>query len=112
MEAQYLYEIVALVLLVAAALVFFILPDRHERNSLKKKVDALAPGDRVTLKNGLDAVVESVGDGSAIVTTGPDGVRLEAALWGIESVEAAAGEREGSRSGLSRVAGRTAERAR
>lgn len=109
MEANYLYEVVALVLLVGAALAFFILPDRHERKRLARQVVALTPGDRVTAKSGLVGTVVSVDDGLVVIETGPDKVRLELALWGVASVEAPA---ETGRDVFDRVAGRTAERAR
>lgn len=87
MENAYLYQLIALVLLVGAALFLFILPDRKKKKQLESDLDGLRPGDIVYTQNGLRGEVETVQDGLVTVRCLPDQVRLELARWGVVRVE-------------------------
>ena len=49
MPPEYLYQLIALVLLVAAALFLFIIPNHKKKKALDRQLDALSCGDRVYL---------------------------------------------------------------
>lgn len=87
MENAYLYQLIALVLLVGVALFLFILPDSKKNKQLARDRAGIRPGDLVYTQNGLHGrVVQRNGD-LVTVSCAPDGARLELALWGIVQVE-------------------------
>lgn len=77
-------------LLIALALVYFglfyflkIRPDRKRRKEKQDMKKALMPGDEVTMIDGIVGTICAVKEGTVVVETGADRVRLEYAKWGI-----------------------------
>lgn len=76
--------------LLALALVYFGLfyflklrPDRKRRKNKQEMKNSLAPGDEVTMIDGIVGTVCAIKEGTVVVETGADRVRLEYAKWGI-----------------------------
>lgn len=72
------------------ALVYFglfyflkIRPDRKRRKEKQDMKKSLAPGDEVTMIDGIVGSVCAIKDGTVVVETGADRVRLEYAKWAI-----------------------------
>lgn len=73
-------------LLVVYFVVFYFLkmrPDRQRRKEKQEMKKSLMPGDEVTMIDGIVGTVCAVKDGTIVVETGADRVRLEYAKWGI-----------------------------
>ena len=77
-------------ILFALAVVYFLLfyflkmrPDRQRRKEKQEMKKSLAPGDEVTMIDGIVGTICAVKDGTVVVETGADRVRLEYAKWGI-----------------------------
>ena len=87
MPPEYLYQLIALVLLIAAALFLFIIPDHKKKKALDRQLGALSSGDRVYTKNGLRGTVVRVEGELVTVACEPSGVQLELARWGIVRTE-------------------------
>lgn len=87
MPSETIYQLVALVLLITAALVFFIIPDYRKKKSLNRELDALKPGDYIYTKNGLRGEVVSVNEKLIIVSCEPNKVELEIARWGVDRTQ-------------------------
>lgn len=66
--------------------VFYFLKMKPERKARAEKAEmkkTLMPGDQVTMIDGIVATVCAVKEGTIVVETGADRVRLEYAKWGI-----------------------------
>lgn len=75
-----------LVLAVVYFGLFYFLKIRPDRNRKKEKQEmkkSLAPGDEITMIDGIVGTVCAVKEGTVVVETGADRVRLEYAKWGI-----------------------------
>ena len=83
MPPEYMYQLIALVLLVAAALFLFIIPNHKKKKALDRQLDALSCGDRVYTKNGLRGTVVRVDGEIVTIVCDPSGIQLELARWGI-----------------------------
>lgn len=73
-------------ILVVYFLLFYFLKMRPDRKKRKEKQDmkkSLVPGDEVTMIDGIVGTVCAVKQGTIVVETGADRVRLEYAKWGI-----------------------------
>lgn len=82
MDATSIFLVLALVYF---GLFYFlkIRPDRKRRKAKQDMKKALAPGDEVTMIDGIVGTVCAVKEGTVVVETGADRVRLEYAKWGI-----------------------------
>ncbi len=76
--------------LIVLALVYFglfyflkIRPDRKRRKEKQDMKNSLAPGDEITMIDGIVGSVCAIKDGTVVVETGADRVRLEYAKWAI-----------------------------
>lgn len=72
------------------ALVYFglfyflkIRPDRKRRQVKQDMKKSLMPGDEITMIDGIVGTVCAIKEGTVVVETGADRVRLEYAKWGI-----------------------------
>lgn len=77
-------------ILFGIAIVYFLLfyflkvrPDRQRKKEKQEMKKSLAPGDEVTMIDGIVGTVCAVKEGTIVVETGADRVRLEYAKWGI-----------------------------
>lgn len=77
-------------LLIALGLVYFglfyflkIRPDRKRRKDKQEMKNSLAPGDELTMIDGIVGTVCAIKESTVVVETGADRVRLEYAKWGI-----------------------------
>ena len=67
-------------------LIFYFLkirPDNRRKKEKQEMKKSLEPGDEITMIDGIVGTVCAVKDGTVIVETGADRVRLEYAKWGI-----------------------------
>lgn len=87
MPPETIYQLVALVLLIIAALVFFIIPDYRKKKSLTRELNVLESGDYIYTRNGLRGKVVSMDGELVTVSCEPNGVKLEIARWGIERTQ-------------------------
>lgn len=77
---------ILLVLLVAYIAIFYFLkirPDRRKRQEQDEMKRALAPGDSVTMIDGMIGNICAVKEKTVVIETGADRVRLEYATWAI-----------------------------
>ena len=77
---------ILLVLIVVYILIFYFLkmrPDRKRKEEKEAMKRALAPGDPVTMIDGMIGNVCAVKDKTVVIETGADRVRLEYATWAI-----------------------------
>lgn len=77
---------ILLVLLVVYIAIFYFLKMRPEKQRKKEKEamkKALAPGDPVTMIDGIIGTVCAVKEKTVVIETGADRVRLEYANWAI-----------------------------
>ncbi len=77
---------VLILMAVVYFLLFYFLKMRPDRRKQKEKQDmkrSLAPGDEITMIDGVVGTVCAVKDGTVVVETGADRVRIEYAKWGI-----------------------------
>jgi len=77
---------VLLVLAIVYFGLFYLLkirPDRNRRKEKQEMKNSLAPGDEVTMIDGIVGTVCAIKEGTVVVETGADRVRLEYAKWGI-----------------------------
>lgn len=75
-----------IVIAVAYFLLFYFLkmrPDKKRRQEKAEMKKSLAPGDEITMIDGIVGTVCAVKEGTVVVETGADRVRLEYAKWGI-----------------------------
>jgi preprotein translocase subunit YajC len=77
-------------ILFGIAVVYFLLfyflkvrPDRQRKKEKQEMKKSLVPGDEVTMIDGIVGTVCAVKEGTVVVETGADRVRLEYAKWGI-----------------------------
>ena len=73
-------------LVLVYVLIFYFLkirPDNKRKKEKKEMKKSLEPGDEITMIDGIVGTVCAVKDGTVIVETGADRVRLEYAKWGI-----------------------------
>lgn len=78
------------VALITLAVVYFLLfyfmkmrPDKKRKKEKQEMKKSLAPGDAVTMIDGIVGTVCAVKKGTIVLETGADRVRLEYAKWGI-----------------------------
>ena len=76
--------------LITLAIVYFLLfyfmkmrPDKKRKKEKQEMKSSLAPGDEVTMIDGIVGTVCAVKKGTIVLETGADRVRLEYAKWGI-----------------------------
>lgn len=76
--------------LITLAIVYFLLfyfmkmrPDKKRKKEKQEMKKSLAPGDEVTMIDGIVGTVCAVKKGTIVLETGADRVRLEYAKWGI-----------------------------
>jgi len=76
--------------LITLAIVYFLLfyfmkmrPDKKRKKEKQEMKNSLAPGDEVTMIDGIVGTVCAVKKGTIVLETGADRVRLEYAKWGI-----------------------------
>ncbi len=86
MDAQYVYQLISLVLLVLVVIFVFVIPDRRSKKQLRENVGRLQKGDTVFTKHGLTGRVAELRENTVIIEAEPQGVRLEIAKWGISQV--------------------------
>lgn len=75
-----------LLLALAYFALFYFLKIRPDRKRRKEKQDmkkTLSAGDEITMIDGIVGTVVAVKEGTVVVETGADRVRLEYAKWGI-----------------------------
>lgn len=77
--------IILILIIVYFGLFYFLKmrPDRQRRKEKESMKKALAPGDEVTMVDGIIGTVCAVKDNTVVIETGADRVRLEYAMWGI-----------------------------
>lgn len=88
MGEPYIYQLIALVILILLALFIFIIPERRKKKQSTVALRELKTGDRVFTKSGLRGTVEKVQRDTVIIKTEPAEIRLEVAKWGIARVDA------------------------
>ena len=78
------------ILMIGIILLYFVVfyfikirPDGKKKKAKQEMKRNLAPGDDVTMIDGIVASVCAVKDGTIVVETGADRVRLEYAKWAI-----------------------------
>lgn len=79
-------EMLFILIAVVYFLMFYFLKMRPENKRKKEKADmrkSLAAGDEITMIDGIVGTVCAVKDGTIVVETGADRVRLEYAKWAI-----------------------------
>lgn len=80
------YVLIIVVLLVVYAAIFYFLKMRPERKRKQEQDNmkrSLAPGDPVTMIDGIIGNVCAVKEKTIVIETGADRVRLEYATWAI-----------------------------
>ncbi len=80
------FELLLIIIGLAYFLIFYVLKMRPDRKRRKEKTEmrkSLAPGDEITMIDGIVGTVCAVKEGTIVVETGADRVRLEYAKWGI-----------------------------
>jgi len=85
-DAQYIYQLISLVLLVLVVIFVFVIPDRRSKKQLRENVSRLRKGDTVFTKHGLTGQVAELRENTVIIEVEPQRVRLEIAKWGILQV--------------------------
>jgi preprotein translocase subunit YajC len=77
---------ILLVLLVVYIAIFYLLkmrPDKKRKQEQEAMKKALAPGDAVTMIDGMIGTICAVKEKTVVIETGADRVRLEYASWAI-----------------------------
>ena len=80
------FELILIIIGLAYFAIFYFLkmrPDRKRRQEKTEMRKSLAPGDEITMIDGIVGTVCAVKEGTVVVETGADRVRLEYAKWGI-----------------------------
>jgi len=80
------YMLIIVVLLVVYAAIFYFLkmrPERKRKQEQDTMKKSLAPGDPVTMIDGIIGNVCAVKEKTIVIETGADRVRLEYATWAI-----------------------------
>jgi preprotein translocase subunit YajC len=79
-------EVAIISVAVVYFIIFYFLKVKPDRKRKKEKLDmrnTLAAGDEITMIDGIVGTVCAVKEGTVVVETGADRVRLEYAKWGI-----------------------------
>ena len=76
-------EILIIVLIVFYIVIFYFLKMRPEKQRKKEMERSLAPGDAVTMIDGIVGNICAVKEKTIVIETGADRVRLEYANWAI-----------------------------
>jgi len=79
-------ELALITLAIVYFLLFYFMKMRPEKKRKKEKLEmkrSLAPGDDVTMIDGIVGTICAVKKGTIVLETGADRVRLEYAKWGI-----------------------------
>ncbi len=87
MEAQYIYQLISLILLIFVAVFAFLIPSVREKRTLRKSMDMLRAGDQVLTQNGLKGQVTEIKENTIIISVGPEHTKLEIAKWGVKEVD-------------------------
>jgi preprotein translocase subunit YajC len=79
----------SLLLILLMFLVLYVLmirPQQKRQKQWRAMLDAIKPGDRVTMAGGLRGIIVSIKDDSIILRVGPDNLKMEVAKSAIASV--------------------------
>lgn len=79
-----------LVLFIGIMVAFYFLlirPQRKKEQSVKKMLNELKPGDRITTIGGIYGTVAQLKDDTVTLIVGPDKVKIIFARWAIRSVD-------------------------
>ena len=79
------YSIIMMFVLLAILYFFMIRPENKRRKKAEELQNSLKKGDKITTIGGIVGTIVQVNEGTVVIETSDDRVRMEITKWGVSS---------------------------